>query len=88
MSIACIAGTRPNFMKVAPLVRAFESAGLGPYVIHTGQHYGEKMSQSFLDDLEIPCPQANLEVGSGSHVFQIAEVMKRLEQEFESHDPQ
>jgi UDP-N-acetylglucosamine 2-epimerase (non-hydrolysing) len=87
MSIACIAGARPNFMKVAPLMRAFAAAGLSPYIIHTGQHYDEKMSQSFFDDLEIPRPDANLEVGSGSHVFQIAEVMKRLEQEFKSRRP-
>ncbi|MEX2142018.1 MAG: UDP-N-acetylglucosamine 2-epimerase (non-hydrolyzing) [Pirellulales bacterium] len=87
MSIACIAGARPNFMKIAPLVRAFAAGGLAPYIIHTGQHYDEKMSQSFFDDLEIPRPQANLEVGSGSHVFQIAEVMKRLEQEFQAQRP-
>ncbi len=47
LSLACIAGARPNFMKIAPLVRAFDAAGLNPYVIHTGQHYDEKMSDSF-----------------------------------------
>jgi UDP-N-acetylglucosamine 2-epimerase (non-hydrolysing) len=87
MSIACIAGARPNFMKVAPLVRAFAAAGLDPYVIHTGQHYDEKMSGAFFAELEIPPPQANLEVGSGSHVYQIAEVMKRLEAEFQKRRP-
>ncbi len=74
-------------MKVAPLVRAFAAAGLDPYVIHTGQHYDEKMSGSFFAELEIPPPQANLEVGSGSHVYQIAEVMKRLEVEFQKRRP-
>ncbi len=88
MAIACIAGARPNFMKVAPLAGALERAGLDPYIIHTGQHYDEKMSQSFFDDLAIPRPAANLEVGSGSHVFQIAEVMKRLELQFAERRPQ
>ncbi len=87
MSIACIAGARPNFMKVAPLVRALDAAGLDPYIIHTGQHYDEKMSQSFFNELAMPKPYANLEVGSGSHVFQIAEVMKRLETEFTNRRP-
>ena len=87
MSLACIAGARPNFMKVAPLVCAFAAAGLDPYVIHTGQHYDEKMSGAFFAELEIPPPQANLEVGSGSHVYQLAEVMKRLEVEFQKRRP-
>jgi len=85
--LACIAGARPNFMKIAPLVRAFDGAGLAPYVIHTGQHYDEKMSASFFRDLRIPEPRVNLGVGSGSHVFQIAEVMKRLEAEFTANRP-
>jgi UDP-N-acetylglucosamine 2-epimerase (non-hydrolysing) len=87
MSLACIAGARPNFMKIAPLVRAFTAAGLDPYVIHTGQHYDEKMSHSFFRDLRIPEPRVNLEVGSGSHVHQIANVMLRLEQEFTRERP-
>ncbi|MDX1961783.1 MAG: UDP-N-acetylglucosamine 2-epimerase (non-hydrolyzing) [Pirellulales bacterium] len=85
--LACIAGARPNFMKIAPLVKAFTAANLDPYVIHTGQHYDEKMSESFFRDLGIPQPRVNLEVGSGSHVFQIAEVMKRLEAEFAKQPP-
>jgi len=79
MRIILIAGARPNFMKIAPLAHAFLGAGVEPVIVHTGQHYDAKMSHAFFDELDIPEPNVNLEVGSGSHVHQIAEVMKRLE---------
>ncbi|MGC4003412.1 MAG: UDP-N-acetylglucosamine 2-epimerase (non-hydrolyzing) [Pirellulales bacterium] len=85
--LACIAGARPNFMKIAPLVRAFDAAGLAPYVIHTGQHYDDKMSDSFFRDLRIPEPRVNLGVGSGTHVQQIAGVMLKLEEQFSKERP-
>ncbi len=75
-----LAGARPNFMKVAPLLAAmandqeFESI-----LIHTGQHYDDSMSGSFLRDLQIPMPRHHLQVGSGTHAQQTAEVMRRLE---------
>lgn len=81
MRISLVAGARPNFMKLAPLVRALKSAGVTPRIVHSGQHYDEKMSDAFFDDLGIPTPDVNLGVGSGSHVFQIAEVMRRFEGE-------
>lgn len=87
MKITTIAGARPNFMKVAPLMRAFAARGIQSRLVHTGQHYDEKMSQTFFDELRIPRPDVNLEVGSGSHVWQLAEVMKRLEPEFEANRP-
>lgn len=87
MEIALIAGARPNFMKIAPLARAFEAVGVRPRIIHTGQHYDARMSQTFFEELKIPRPDVNLEVGSGSAVWQIAEVMRRLEGEFESNRP-
>lgn len=79
MEVLAVAGARPNFMKIAPVVRALSAAGFAAPIVHTGQHYDQKMSGSFFDELEIPAPAVNLEVGSGSHVAQIAEVMKRLE---------
>ncbi len=75
-----VAGARPNFMKVAPLMAAlhpderFESI-----LIHTGQHYDDSMSGTFFRELQIPNPQHHLNVGSGSHAQQTAEVMRRLE---------
>jgi UDP-N-acetylglucosamine 2-epimerase (non-hydrolysing) len=81
MRISLVAGARPNFMKLAPLVFALKKAGVSPRIVHTGQHYDEKMSDAFFDDLGIPTPDVNLGVGSGSHVFQIAEVMRQFETE-------
>jgi UDP-N-acetylglucosamine 2-epimerase (non-hydrolysing) len=79
-TIVCVVGARPNFMKIAPIVRAFgRRPQLRCVLVHTGQHYGADMSQSFFDELGIPEPQINLEVGSGSHAVQTAEVMKRFE---------
>jgi UDP-N-acetylglucosamine 2-epimerase (non-hydrolysing) len=74
-----VAGARPNFMKIAPLVRAFEARGAAAPVCHTGQHYDERMSRLFFDELGIPRPVVNLEVGSGSHAAQTAAVMERFE---------
>ncbi|MCO6459419.1 MAG: UDP-N-acetylglucosamine 2-epimerase (non-hydrolyzing) [Pirellulaceae bacterium] len=87
MSISLIAGARPNFMKIAPLVPAFRAVGLTPRLIHTGQHYDRRMSDTFFEELEIPEPDVNLGVGSGSHVWQISEVMRRLESDFIEHRP-
>lgn len=82
-----VCGARPNFMKVASIISAIDdynsssvSAGkIERLLVHTGQHYDGKMSQSFFDDLGLPQPDVNLEVGSGSHAEQTAEIMKRFE---------
>ncbi|MEN6308638.1 MAG: UDP-N-acetylglucosamine 2-epimerase (non-hydrolyzing) [Anaerohalosphaeraceae bacterium] len=80
VKILCVCGARPNFMKIAPLMRVFrETRDLCTLLVHTGQHYDEKMSKLFFDELNIPKPDVNLEVGSGSHAVQTAEVMKRFE---------
>jgi UDP-N-acetylglucosamine 2-epimerase (non-hydrolysing) len=80
IKIICVCGARPNFMKIAPLMRAFkEHSGFEPLLVHTGQHYDENMSKLFFEELEIPRPDVNLEVGSGSHAVQTAEIMKRFE---------
>jgi len=80
IKIICVCGARPNFMKIAPIMRAFNESGkFETLLVHTGQHYDEKMSKSFFDELEIPKPDINLEVGSGSHAVQTAEVMKSFE---------
>lgn len=80
MKILNICGARPNFMKIAPLMRAFrQQTGMTPMLVHTGQHYDKNMSDLFFRQLRIPEPDINLEVGSASHAVQTAEVMKRFE---------
>ena len=79
MKIAHVVGARPNFMKVAPVHAAAAARGLHQTLIHTGQHYDEKMSEIFFDELGLPRPDVNLNVGSGTHAAQTAEVMLRIE---------
>lgn len=87
MKLSLIVGARPNFMKIAPLLRALDARGADSRLIHTGQHYDRQMSGDFFDELHIPAPDVNLGVGSGTHVEQIAEVMRRLENEFVENRP-
>ena len=79
--ILCVVGARPNFMKIAPIMAALRADAnpLPALLVHTGQHYDEAMNQQFFDDLGIPRPEVNLEVGSASHAVQTAEVMRRFE---------
>ena len=79
--IYLIAGARPNFMKIAPIVRALDkrSESFEYKIIHTGQHYDEGMSGVFFDELQIPKPDYHLEVGGGSHAVQTAKVMTKFE---------
>ncbi len=80
IKLAVVAGARPNFMKIAPLMKALAAdPDFNLVLIHTGQHYDDNMSGSFFRDLGIPAPQHHLEVGSGSHAQQTAEIMKRIE---------
>ncbi len=77
--IDIIAGARPNFMKIAPLIKALKGSNLDYRLIHTGQHYDRKMSGDFFADLGIPEPDLNLNVGSGSHAEQTAGIMVAYE---------
>jgi UDP-N-acetylglucosamine 2-epimerase (non-hydrolysing) len=79
--IHLIVGARPNFMKMAPLYNKIITScdGITPVLVHTGQHYDERMSKLFFDDLGLPEPDAYLQVGSGSHGFQTARIMERYE---------
>lgn len=88
VKIICVCGARPNFMKIAPLMKAFNQSGkFQTLLVHTGQHYDDNMSRLFFDELGIPKPDVNLEVGSGSHAFQTAEIMKRFEPIVLEHKP-
>src|ERR1700674_127489 len=80
MQILHIVGARPNFMKAAPVLRAFQKwPQVQQTLVHTGQHYDTNMSDVFFSQLEIPAPDVNLGVGSGTHAQQTAEIMSRLE---------
>src|SRR5436305_5546516 len=80
MKILHIVGARPNFMKAAPVLRALSSrAGAQQVLVHTGQHYDKNLSDVFFEQLGMPQPEFNLEVGSGSHATQTAEIMRRFE---------
>jgi UDP-N-acetylglucosamine 2-epimerase (non-hydrolysing) len=75
-----VVGARPNFMKLAPCVRALaREATLSQRIVHTGQHYDDAMSDAFFRDLDIPAPDVNLDVGSASHAVQTARIMERFE---------
>jgi len=84
-----VAGARPNFMKIAPIMRAFSELAPGEEVllVHTGQHYSANMSDSFFADLGIPDPDINLGVGSGSHAEQTAKVMVAFERVCQEERP-
>jgi UDP-N-acetylglucosamine 2-epimerase (non-hydrolysing) len=87
--LLCVVGARPNFMKMAPLLRAIQSRRdlPKPVLVHTGQHYDFALNDRLFIDLELPAPDVNLEVGSGSHAAQTAEVMKRFEPVVMAHRP-
>lgn len=82
-----VAGARPNFMKIAPVLKAVDKAGYRSIVVHTGQHYDDSMSASFFRDLEIRDPDHYLGVGSGTHADQTARVMLAFEKVLVSERP-
>lgn len=90
MKLTLVAGARPNFMKIAPIIHAFQKAQ-GPGIaikyrlVHTGQHYDTKMSGAFFEELKIPEPDVNLSAGSGTQAEQTAAIMVAFERELEEH---
>jgi len=80
--ILAVAGARPNFMKIAPLMHEFarRPGRFEPILVHTGQHYDKAMSESFFQDLGIPEPDVNLGIGSGTHGQQTAQVLMKIEE--------
>src|ERR1035441_9504665 len=88
LKLLIIAGARPNFMKVAPIIKAARAYNAQSrngecqfdcHLVHTGQHYDQKMSGVFFEELGIPAPDTNLEAGSGSHAVQTANIMAKFE---------
>ncbi|HEY4768197.1 MAG TPA: UDP-N-acetylglucosamine 2-epimerase (non-hydrolyzing) [Candidatus Limnocylindria bacterium] len=86
MRVLTVVGARPQFIKAAPLSRALRLSH-DELLVHTGQHYDDAMSAAFFRDLELPEPDVNLEVGSGSHGAQTAEMLRRLEPIIAEHRP-
>jgi UDP-N-acetylglucosamine 2-epimerase (non-hydrolysing) len=106
MKILSVVGARPNFMKIAPFIRAIEShnksispspnlpfspsptsKSISHLLVHTGQHYDDRMSKAFFDDLEIPEADINLEIGSGTHAEQIGQTMIAFEKVLKAEKP-
>ncbi|MEY3874509.1 MAG: hypothetical protein RL363_1230, partial [Bacteroidota bacterium] len=92
MQITIVAGARPNFMKIAPIIKAINSAqtlgnNINFRLVHTGQHYDQKMSNDFFDQLGIPKPNNNLECGGGSQAEQTAAIMVKFEKELQAFRP-
>src|SRR4029077_3275066 len=74
-----IVGARPQFIKAAPVSRALASSGIEEILVHTGQHYEYEMSEIFFKELEIPAPNVNLDIGSGSHAQQTGQMLIGIE---------
>jgi len=88
LHLACVVGARPNFMKMAPLLRALDQFDrVRPVLVHTGQHYDDNLSSVFFDELGIRSPDVFLEVGSGKHGAQTARILERIEAVFEQGPP-
>lgn len=93
MKILSVVGARPNFMKIAPFIRAIDNYNLNAgnkiehILVHTGQHYDIRMSEVFFKDLSIPDPDINLEIGSGSHAEQLGNTMIAVEKVLLKHKP-
>jgi UDP-N-acetylglucosamine 2-epimerase (non-hydrolysing) len=92
MKVTIVAGARPNFMKIAPIIKAILSAATNGAdiqyrLVHTGQHYDKKMSGDFFEQLGIPDPDANLECGGGSQAEQTAAIMVKFEKELLENPP-
>src|ERR1700759_1516202 len=85
--ITHVLGARPNFMKAAPVISALAALGHEQRIVHTGQHYDERMSEVFFVQLGLPRPDVNLGVGSGRHARQTAELRTGMEAEFTEHSP-
>ena len=89
MKILHVVGARPNFMKIAPIMREMAKYPdeFEQILVHTGQHYDANMSQVFFDELDMPRPDVNLDVGSGTHAWQTAQIMQRFEPVLMNYKP-
>ena len=89
VNVICVVGARPNFMKISPILKALRNypGVINPILVHTGQHYDAAMNDTFFTELGIPDPDVSLNVGSGSHAVQTAEIMLRFEPVIAEYQP-
>ncbi|RJQ50655.1 MAG: UDP-N-acetylglucosamine 2-epimerase (non-hydrolyzing) [Actinobacteria bacterium] len=87
VNVTCVVGARPNFVKIAPIMAELAKRGADRRLVHTGQHYDFEMSASFFADLDLPKPDADLGIGSGTHAVQTGTAMMGLEKEFQQNTP-
>lgn len=85
--IALILGTRPEIIKMSPIIRACESHGLDCFILHTGQHYSYTMDSVFFEQLELPEAKYNLDVGSGTHGEQTGRILMGVEKILQEEKP-
>ena len=85
--IAIILGTRPEIIKMSPIIRACESTGTDFFILHTGQHYSYEMDKAFFDELELPAPKYNLDAGSGLHGEQTGKILAGIEEVLMKENP-
>ena len=86
MKLSVIIGTRPEIIKMSPIIRECERLDIDYFIIHTGQHYSYKMDQVFFEKLELPKPKYNLNIGSGSHAYQTGNILIGIEKIFAQAD--
>jgi UDP-N-acetylglucosamine 2-epimerase (non-hydrolysing) len=87
MKISIVLGTRPEIIKLSPIIKQAELLNLDYFIIHTGQHYSYKMDRIFFDELELPYPKYNLNVGSGSHGEQTGKMLMKIEKVLKKEKP-
>lgn len=87
MKLAVVLGTRPEIIKMSPIIRECEKRGLEYFILHTGQHYSYQMDRIFFEELELPKPEYNLDVGSGSHALQTGKIMTGIENTLQKERP-
>jgi len=85
--IAIVLGTRPEIIKMSPVIRECESRGTDFFILHSGQHYSYEMDRAFFDDLDLPEPKYNLDVGSGTHAGQTARILTGIEDVLVKEEP-
>jgi UDP-N-acetylglucosamine 2-epimerase len=87
LKVVTVVGARPQFIKAAPVSRALRDAGHTEFLVHTGQHYDQQMSSVFFEEMQIPAPDINLGVGSGSHAQQTGQMLVKIEEVMLQHRP-
>jgi len=87
LNVTCVVGARPNFVKISPIIAELHNRCMAHRLVHTGQHYDFEMSASFFADLDLPKPDVDLGIGSGTHAVQTGMAMMGLEEEFEANRP-